>query len=482
MPVRRKQQLLVKTETSEGVSADPGASDAVQIYEPNYQDNVDQQNRVPSGPSLSRDFTPLGRSTRQITFETDFRGTGTASAANEFESARFLKSAGYKRSVMKQLTVGAITGTGFQVGEIVSQDGGANRGVVLGCFQGGSLIDQLAGDGGTLAVAVLQGAFDTANVITGESSGSSSDANPSDVTDYAGVCFQPTSEKSVNVAVGTWSGTPANVPAGVGECLDVLNSLGQVVGGVQILRNNSDPAADWDDMDVTLLWGRMESGHSLRSVATGVAAITGTPTQIRTPSLTARHNLDGRRRDSTGGRCDFTVAAEVGGPLIFSWTMTGDLGPAIDALQIATTGLSAVRAPRLFGAICAYGLGNALRRLTTKNISFANGGNVSPNLDGNREGGSTGSNVVDRDGTLTFTTDQVHSAFDWEAARDQAQAVRVAQILGSTPGNIVGIVAPNCQITNATPGESDGIATFDITANPRRVLESGDDELFIFQL
>lgn len=474
MPVRRKQQILAKIETSEGQSANPGAADAVQIFEPNYSDSVDQQNRVPSGGSLSRDFTPLGRSTRQITFETDFRGSGDTSAPiDEPEWSRFLKSAGYKLSTLKSVTVGAVTGSGFQVGEIVQQSA-AIRGVVVGCFQSGSLVDQLAGAGGILVVAVLTGTFTGAATDTaGESSGST--ASASAVADYAGVCYQPTSERLVNVTTGAWTGTD---PAAEGEVLDVLNTLGQVVGGVQIITDNGSMT----DLDVTLLWGSMSNGDDLRSAADGTATINAAPVQISTPSLTIRHNLDGRQRDSLGARCDFNLQGDVGQPMVFQWTATGDLGPAIDAAQIATTGLSAIRPPRLFGAICAYGLGADLRRLTTKNVGLANGGNIAPNLDANRAGGSTGSNVVDRDPALSFSTDQVHSAFDWEAARDNRTAVRVAWLLGDTPGNIVGVVAPNCQVTEATPGDSDGIATFDITANPRRVLESGDDEVFIFQL
>lgn len=474
MPIRRKQQLLAKIETSEGVSANPGALDAVQIFEPDYSDNVDQQSRVPAGSSLSRDFTPLGRSSRQITFQTDFRGSGDVTIPiAEPEWAKFLLASGYRRSTLVKITVGTVTGSGFQVGEIVSQSSGAIRGVVVGAFNATpALVDQLTVSGGHLAVAVLVGTF-TAAATTGESSGTTSTASA--VAAYEGVCYQPTSDKLVNVTTGAWSGSG---PAGVGEVLDVLNASSQVIGGVQIVANNGS----FEDMDVSLLWGSMANGNTLRDASGDTATIGAEPTQISTPSLTIRHNLDGRQRDSLGARCDFTCEAEVGAPLTFSWTATGDLGPAVDTPQVATTGLSAIRAPRLFGAICGYGKDAELFRLTTKRISAANGGTVSPNLDGNRPGGSTGSNITDRDPALTFSTDQVHSAFDWEAARDNSEAVRVAWLLGSVKGNIVGIVAPNCQVTEATPGESEGIATFDVTARPRRVRESGDDELFFVQL
>ena len=65
MPIQRKQQILAKTETSEGVSSNPGASDAVQVFDPTIADTVEVQDRVPAGPTLSRDFAPIGRQTRE---------------------------------------------------------------------------------------------------------------------------------------------------------------------------------------------------------------------------------------------------------------------------------------------------------------------------------------------------------------------------------------------------------------------------------
>jgi len=166
----------------------------------------------------------------------------------------------------------------------------------------------------------------------------------------------------------------------------------------------------------------------------------------------------------------------------FTWTFSGDLGPSIDALPITTSGLSTIRPPRQLGAFLTYGLGTEIYRLPTKRVSLANGGTVSPNLDGNRAGGSTGSNVVDRLPAFSVTVDNLNGAFDWEAARANSLAIRAAFVLGTTAGNIMSIVAPICQVTEVAPSDSDGIATFDVTLEPMRVQESGDDELYISQL
>lgn len=474
MPVNRKQQVLVKQEVSEGTSSSPGASDAVQVFDPALSDSVDVQDRTPAGPSLSRDFAAVGRQTRQLTFRSDLRGSGdTSIPITEPEFGRLLKASGFRASTFKKLTLGAVTGTGFQVGEQVTQSSGTIIGVVVGIMQGGVPVHRTTTTGALLCVAVLAGTF-TAAATTGSSSGSTSTASA--VADYEGVCYQPTSQKLVNVTTAAWTGT---APAAVGEIMKVESPAGTQVGAVQIINNNGS----FTDMDVTLLFGTMLNGYTLRAAnGTGTTTINAAPTQVRTPSLTITHNLDGRLRELLGARGTFTLEGEVGQPMQFSWTFNGDIGASSDTPAVATTGLSTIRPPRLLGAFCCYGLGAETYRLPTKRVAVDLGATVNPNLDANRAGGATGSNVTDRDPAITATVDQVQGAFDWEAARSNGTPIRAAFILGTTPGNIMVIVAPICQVTEAPFGDADGIATFDVALKPRRVQESGDDELFIAQL
>ena len=60
--------------------------------------------------------------------------------------------------------------------------------------------------------------------------------------------------------------------------------------------------------------------------------------------------------------------------------------------------------------------------------------------------------------------------------------MRVGFVLGTTAGNVMTIVAPVCQVTEVQLGDSDGIATFDVTIRPRRINESGDDEIYFTQI
>ena len=262
MPITRRQQILTKVETSEGVSSNPGASDAIQIFDPNYSDNVEQLERAPAGGSLSRSFSTIGRTTRQVTFTTDMRGSGdTTIPVDQPEWGKLLLASGYKAATLKKVTLGAVTGTGFQIGEVVSQSSGAIRGIVLGAFTSGGVLTHLLNtSGGHLAVVPIVGTF-TAAATTGESSGAT--ATASAVADYEGHAYGPTSEKLTQVSVASWSGgTPA-----VGESLDVEVS-GAKVGGVLVIADNAGGA--FTSMNVVLMWGQMLNGNTLRTASGAV--------------------------------------------------------------------------------------------------------------------------------------------------------------------------------------------------------------------
>lgn len=481
MPLTRKQQILAKIETSEGTNANPSSADAILVYEPTIQDDVSSNDRVPAGATLSRDFVPMGRKSRTITFSSDLRGSGdTTIPVYEPEWGKLIGASAYRQVQPVTLPVTSLSGTGFQVGEIVRKSANI-RGVVLACFTGGTTLTHRLTANGNVVVAPIEGTFTSTGTLTGESSGTTGTIGT--VANYAGLAYKPTSEKLINVTTGSWS---ASVPA-VGDVLTIKSS-GVVVGHCQIISDES--GGTFDDINVTVLAGAIANGYTLHKDANS-ATISAAPEMIRTPSATLRHNLDGRRRDLVGARGNFELNGEAGGALTFNWTFQGDPATSVDAIAPATSGLSSIRPPRLQGAVCAYGLkvdvpgGDSavdFLRLPTKSVGLAAGNTISPNLDANSAGGSTGANVTDRDPVVTATVDQVHSAFDWESYRDNAQAVRMAVILGTTPGNIVGFVVPNGQVLEANTGDSEGVAVHEVNIRPRRVLEAGDDEVFLFQL
>lgn len=476
MPITRKQQLLAKLETTEGGGASFSSSDAVEVFDPSISDTVDQLDRSPAGSTLSRDFTPVGRKTREVSFTSDLKGSGTAATAPPW--GLLLEASGYRRDDdgsrsfrLLKIEVGTVTGS-YQLGETVTQTA-SNQGVIVGVFSSAGAPKQATtANTDHLIVVETKGTLASSAATTGGSSG----ATDSGLTVAATTnhhAYMPTSEKHTNVTIGTWS---SSANPSVGEVFTVKNS-GTLVGSVQLVKEHSAT-----DVDLVVLWGSIANGYVLTESGGETATIGSVPEMVLTPSLAIRHNLDGRNRLLLGSRGSFSMTGEVGEPLSYTWTFTGDVGTDADAAAISTSGLSTTRAPRLLGAICAFGTGSSLLDIQTKSVTFDSGNTVAINLDANSSGGATGANVTDRDPSITVTLDNTLSTMNWESLRDNATTVRAAFKLGSTAGNIVSLVAPVCQVTDVSIGDSDGVSTMDVTLRPRRINETGDDEVFICQL
>jgi hypothetical protein len=90
--------------------------------------------------------------------------------------------------------------------------------------------------------------------------------------------------------------------------------------------------------------------------------------------------------------------------------------------------------------------------------------------------------VVDAQPKITLTVDKTHGNFPWENLISDGTAIRFAAILGTTLGNVMAIVAPRCQVTSLKPANVDGYDCWNVELSPCRVLEAGDDELFLAQL
>lgn len=483
MPLTRKQQILFKRETSEAVNASPTGSDAVLVYEPSISDTVETTDRVPAGSTLSREVVPTGRRSRSITFQSDFRGSGGASAPDWGE---MLECSAYKtRPIVAIPIAGSVTGDGFQLGEIVQEGSSAIRGIVLGAEVGGSIVHRMTA-AGTLFVVEIVGEFTDTASLEGESSGSTATGGTV-TTRTNGYAYSPTSQKIMTLTL-TGGGFSGSDPS-AGDVLTVERS-GAYEGSVQVISGSGTSFL------VTILDGTVLAADVLDAGGGNTATIAASGVvQSETPSATIRHNLDGRQRDLVGARGDFELTADAGQPLVYSWTWAGDPATAADALAATTSGLSAIRAPRLFaadGAIVSFAqtvnvpddgdTAVPILRLATKSVSFSSGNSVNPDLDANSEGGNRGANVADRDPTFAATVNQAHSAFDWESYRDNSQTIHAGVIVGNATGNICGFVVPNGQVLEANTGDSDGVATHEVQIKPRRILEGGDDEVIFFQL
>jgi len=341
--------------------------------------------------------------------------------------------------------------------------------VVVGLFTGGVPVERLRGAAGTIVVAPLVGTF-TAASTTGESSGVAVTASAAAA--YAGVCYRTASQKLVRIT------TAAACAAAVGEVVTIERPSGTVVGSIQILVNNGG----FTDVEGTLLYGSVQNADTVRAAGGGTTTINAVPVQTETPSGTAQFNEDGEQFRVFGSRLDFGLGGVVGEPWQFDWTLRGDPGATSNALPPVAGSFGSIVGPQMLGSLLCYGRGAETYRLATKEVRLAAGNAVAQNLDGNRDGGSTGSNITARVPEITATVDRVHSTFPWRQIVKNATPIRVAFLLGRVPGNIMGVIAPRCQAITAARADADGINTQQVTLRPSRIQDSGNDELFIVQL
>lgn len=475
-----RQQILAKLEVSDGVGVPPSSTDAVLIYEPECDDDVSFLERRPAGSTLSQQFDPAGLTLRRQTFKSDFRGSGAVGTAPEW--AKFASASAMRQQNLVSMALTGISATEhIMPGEVVWQGSTYATATAVGVC-----VTYLKGADGTILVAPISGTF-AAGAINGLSATAAATAG-TPTTSGVGFGFTPDSQRVISVTVDAWSpGAP--VIAAVGAVLLVLRGV-YVVGAVQVLAAGG--GANWaTTIDVSLLFGEMADGDNLVSDTLPVlAAVTGTPVQTRTPSLSIWNNLDGFLRKTAGARGTFSLAGDAGGPLVFSWDFLGSAQAHLAALPIATGALGSTRPPRLFGAFVGLISGNPGQffRMATKRVELNMANTVGPREDANAAGGSRGTFVTARKPTISVEVEMVGMAWDPLTFRNAGTSIGFAAVIGGdgtgtyagrTAGNTLVLAAPACQIKKASPGNSNGVATWQLELEPKKVLDAGDDEIVL---
>lgn len=475
-----RQQILAKIETSDGVAVTPSSSDAVLIYDPECDDDVSFLERRPAGATLSQQFDPAGMTLRRNTFKTDFRGSGAVGTAPEW--AKFATASAMQQKNLVSLPLTSVSATEhFMVGEVIWQGSTYATATAIGIC-----VTYLKATDGTILVMPISGTF-AAGTINGLSAyGVATAGTPT--TSGVGFGYVPDSQRIISVTVDAWApGAP--VIAAVGAVLLVLRGV-FIVGAVQVISAGS--GANWDTtFEGVLLFGECADADNLVSDSLPVlAAVDGDPIQTRTPSLTIWNNLDGFLRKTAGSRGTYTLEGDAGGPLVFSWDFLGSAQSHSAALPVATGALGSTRPPRLFRAYVGLISGNPGQffRLPCKRVALNGANTVGPREDSNAAGGSLGTFVTARKPTLSVEVEMVGMAWDPMTFRNNGTSIGFGAVLGGdgtgtfagrTVGNTLVLAAPACQIKAARPGNSNGVATWQLELEPKKVLDAGDDEIVL---
>jgi hypothetical protein len=483
MPLRRKHQIAAKLETSEGTdpwgaSTPPATGDFLTVFEPDVADSVELNERQVAGASLSRGFDSVGRATRSVTFRSDLVGD-TTSAATVPPWDALIRASGFRAQAMNESS-GTVANGPFYIGERVGDsDWGAGTPTNWGLA-----VNKATGAGATLYVIPIAGTWDASvTAVYGEQSGATIATATTPGTSTEGVAYLPDSTKtlSLDITAGGWSGgTPS-----AGDVLVIKDGTTGEQKGSAFLVSGTDPLV------VSLFYGSVADDDTLHEPGGGSATLesSNAVTIVSSPSIGLYSNLDSLERRALGCRGEFTVGGEVGQVLEFNWTFQGSSVDADDSVQVTGATSDTLQGPRFQGAVLGVGYdrdqdGNGYFQdcFPIKSVEFAPGNTLEDRRAPCSATGLQGATITDRDPTITLEVEQVGTAaFNWFSAQRNAWPVSIGFYIGTEVGNRVGMIAENCQVTEVTDSEADGLATHNVTLRCRRIQESGDDEVAIFK-
>lgn len=472
MGLTRKVQILAALEDTEGVAKTLTPSDTTLVFDPEVSEVATRNERVPASPALGRRKDRVGLTGRQISFGSDFGGGGVGTAPSW---NKFMRSCGFQEQRVKKYALTSV-GSVFLIGEKVFVQGAeaTNYGIAL---------NQLGGSSGNLYVAWLVGDA-PAGTIEGKGSGATGTAAaPAAQDDFF---YNPASLKLAQIqASGGWSSGPTLAVGSV--VLAQRGVSGLIVGSGQVKINNSTPAGDWDDFEVSITHGDIQSGDILITAFGETATVSATPVQTRIPSLTMRHNLDGYARDLIGCRGNFTLEGSAGGPMRLNWTFQGVQASTVDLDFSPGAMFQTNLPPRLRGITANLIVAGSGITIPIRSVSIDMGNVVSLREDAVAAGGQHHAEVTDRDPTFTLTTDKLPVAVvPWVALRDLGSDVIMGLRIGTVGGNILTIVGTAMQIEEPSDEDAQGIAADSITLKPRMmddgvIAEEGNNEIIIAQ-
>lgn len=182
----KKTQLAAKIEDNEGVVETLTAADAKLLaYNPEISQDPQLFDRNPALSSFSKLGKRLGARPCALTTSLELRGSGAKNTDTEW--LKLIKACGIKKSTLNSISIGAITTGPFVHGEIIS--GGTSN------AQGRVMVNTATGTTTLYYVPIGTVAFQSAEVITGATSGAT--ATTSSTPSIAGQAFEPVSDNDL---------------------------------------------------------------------------------------------------------------------------------------------------------------------------------------------------------------------------------------------------------------------------------------------
>ena len=459
MALLQRSELLKTVEGIPGTQASPtwAGSDATDVLDLNFTQQRTVNPRQAARPSLSRTVETIGRSSAQVSFSADAKGSGTALTAPDY--GEFLEACLMSEQFVVVLALASAAT--LYVGDLLTGGTSGATGIVMRTVSA------------TAAVPIfpLSGTFGNSEALT---SAYGSTVPNTDTTALPGtntaLCWRPWSQPALTFATtSTWSGSDPSV----GETIIATNSTsGLMEGGGTILAvNTTTTTVEWN-------WGTLTASSTLVSTSGKTATVHGTPaiTQTEGKSLTMRPNRDGLARPVYGAKGTFALQGEAGAQSRFNFTFTGKAGTPTDiGLQTGASFATTVPPRLASGLVMIDGIA-----VPVKSFQVDLNNTVVMRANANSAEGDLRAEITGREPTLTLEVDQIGKGnYDFWTKWLNSTTARIGIQLGSTNGNIIAVVAGAAQITEISDGDVDGVATHTISYALRATTADGDDELFI---
>ncbi|CAO3460819.1 hypothetical protein [Azospirillum argentinense] len=416
----KKAVLLAKIEAEAGVDASPDINDAILVSEPTFAVEVTKLDRDNTAADLSPQLDMNGRKLARITFRAELRGNGRQHSgllSDAPKIGRLIQACGFAE--------GAVTNTAEdRVGPVVP---------AYGCSP---VAEDAAWESGGLPSAALKlPVLYTVTVTTGGPSG----------------------EAEVSV-------TPNNAAGGAA-------ATGVVITSGEAISLGTSGAT----LTPTFV-GNLSVGDTWRVMVVPVG-IGYKPVSEAQKTVSLYLYLDGLLHKLLAGNGTFQTTAEAGSLGTIDFDFQGQYVPVADAPMPVGAKFETTLPPQVEKSLMTWG---SKSDLVAAQWTFDLANTVSVRPDVNGTDGYSGMRITARAPTGGFDPEATLEADNpfWGDLASGAPKFFTAKV-GTQPGNMVVIAAPQVQTSELGYGDRDGVRTYDLGMKFARF--RGDDEVtFVF--
>lgn len=451
--LNRNSQIAIREETTEGTAVQLSAAYAnMLVYEPSITFEFDRFERAPARGTLSKLPSITGKKLATISWYTELKGSGAASTLPSWDVA--LTSAGFQRSTVSSIDIGAVTDE-FEPGETIT--GGTSLAT-------GRVVDEGTNGDSELFFVALTGTFQSAEVITGGTSGSTATSS-STVNASQGYEWRPNSVCPASATVAmVMDGLKHNIKGARGT-VSITGTVGEVA------RLNFSYQGVYVDTNDMLRFG-------IGSIATGPYVIgevvTGGTSSATGIAMEAA--ADG----------DASILIEVtSGTFESGETLTGAGGAVATSSDAGTNGLFVPDyEDTIPPAFLDVGASVHDYEACFANVTLDMANSLVARECANDAGGALAVFIGDRDPNGSMDPEMVLvGTEDFFGDLSNNATGRIYFKVGDTTGNFVSAAAPLVEYTNITGGDRGGIATANLTFGLRSAtVDTTDDEILIAHL